>query len=49
MVLNGGEVLVLISEQKFPHSAGSGEPVESNVDADVANVLVEVSIEGLLG
>lgn len=47
LILNGSEVLILITEQELPHSSGGCEPVQSNVDANVANVLVEVSIYGL--
>lgn len=45
---NSSKVLILVSEEKFPNCAGGGESVESDEDADVADVFVEVRVEGLL-
>lgn len=49
LILNGGEVFVLVSEEELPDCSGGSESVESDVDANVADVLVEVGIDGVFG
>lgn len=49
LIFDCGKVLIFIPEQEFPHSSSSSEAIESYVDTNVTNVLVEVSIDGLLG
>lgn len=47
LILDGSEVLILITKQELPDSSGGGEAIESNIDANIPNVLVEVGIDGL--
>ena len=47
-VLDACKEIILIAEEKFSDSAGSGEAVKRDEDANVANVLVEVRVDSLL-